>query len=298
MEIINKPAEQQRIELWQGNEITQARYNFTAMEIDVMSMIFYKVRQSKIDSLQYSFSFEEFKEKTGLKSSNLFQLKKAVKSLQQKTFEYNTSKDVWFSAPLVAGVKIDTKEDLVTFNIDVFIKPLITEIVKNTTRYFLDTIFALDGKHSKRFYHYFSMYKNIGKFICNYSDLKNKLLEEDKYTYFSAFEKKVILPALNEINEVSELKVNYRVEKKYGGDNKLVFFIEEKKGDFKDEKTNLIYELLKKSNLAEWFIQNSIKVLSTEKIYELHYTASTRARNKGAYLRKLLVEHGVPQTKI
>lgn len=290
---------EQRTEIWQGNEITQANYNFTALEINVMCMVFFKLREVKGDFLQYHFSFEEFETRTGLNSSNIYQLKQAVLSMQKKVFQYNLNRTTWISAPLISGVKIDSKEGLIFFNIDIFIKPLLVEVVKNTTRYFLETVFNLSGKHAKRLYHYFSMYKSIGRFTIDWVSLKAKLVSDDKYDRFFMFNKKVIEPAVVEINEVSELKINFKVIKKYGGSNVLDFYINENKPEFTSEKEAKVYELLKRDNLAEWFIRNALKTLDAEKIYQLHYTTQINARrNKGAYLRKLLVAHGVPETKI
>jgi len=290
---------EQRTEIWQGNEITQANYNFTALEINIMCMIFFKIREVKGDYLQYHFTFEEFETRTRLNSSNIYQLKQAVLSMQKKTFQYNTSRTTWISAPLISGVKIDSKEGIIYFNIDIFIKPLIVEVVKNTTRYFLETVFNLSGKHAKRLYHYFSMYKSIGRFTIDWVSLKSKLVSEDKYDRFFMFYKKVIEPAVKEINEISELNINCKIVKKYGGENVLDFYINEKKTVFENESQQKAYDLLKRDNLTEWFIMNTLKTLDVETIHKLHYTTQINAkRNKGAYLRALLVANGVPETKI
>jgi len=291
--------QENRLEIWQGNEITQARYNFTAMEINLMCLIFSKVRQINGDYLQYQFTFDEFCDKTGLNKSNIFQLKKAIKMIQTKPIEFYGKNNEWYSVPLISGVKIDSRAGVVTFNIDIFIKPLISEIVKNTTRYFLDTIFALDSKHAKRLYTFFSMYKNSGKFVTTDADLKNRLLEDDKYESFSMFMKKVITPAIDEINEVSELSVKFDFNKKYGCAANFNFYIKPKKTEFKTEAENKVYELLKRDGMVEWFINNTMKTLTPEQIYKLHYDTQIHAkRNKGAYLRKLLIGAGVPETKI
>jgi plasmid replication initiation protein len=288
-----------RTEIWQGNEITKARYQFTALEINVMCMVFWKVRQTEGDFLQYYFTFDEYEKKTGLSASNLFQLKKAIKELQGKIFQYQPDKNNWISAPLISGVKIDSLKGIVYFNIDPFIKPLITEVIKNTTRYFLETVFNITSKNGKRLYHFMSMYKSAGKLSMSFSDIKYKLFQDETYEGFSSFIKYVLEPSIKQINDVSELEIKFTTIKKYGGDKLINFIINEKKPEFINEEMGKVYELLKRDNLVEWFIQNTLRTLTPEQIYTAHYDTQIHARrNKGAYLRTLLIAMGVPETKI
>jgi plasmid replication initiation protein len=296
-----------KTEIWQGNELTRAKYSYTSIEINIMVLVIYKI-QSYSDSNYYQLpiTYREYIEKTQLDPANTFQIKKAVKSMMIKTFEIEDKEGSEYLFTLISGLKIDRKSQTIYINIDPFIMPYVRDIARNTTRYYLEVILSLKSKNAKRLYHYVAMWKSAGKFSMHFEDIKQKLFDEDRYEDMSSFIKKVIQPSIKEINtlsKISGLEVEYEFFSKYGQTKSITFYIRTVKEKaynlYYDPQQLSIYEAMRKWNIADWFADNAIKTLPVEKIRELAIQTENNAKtNPGAYLRKLLIENNVPQKRV
>lgn len=293
-------------EIWQGNEITHAQYYFNAIEINILCLIIYKL-QYYSDSNYYELPItsDEYIEKTGLNPSHRSEIKKAIKGIMKKPFSIITKEQDEIISVICSGVKFEKKTGTFYINIDPFILPYVQDISKNTTRYYLETILSMKGKNAKRLYQYVSMFKKAGKFTMYFDDIRSKLFDDPKYTEFKSFLKYVIEPSIKEINEKSQLKIGYEIDNKYGKSKSITFNIAQKN----ENAYNLYYENPEKlrvySSLLNWGIKDYFAKLSIETIgvvqieklafKVLEKSQKKQVRNKGAYLRKLLVEAGVPE---
>jgi plasmid replication initiation protein len=292
--------------IWNGNEITKAKYNYTATEFNLMMLIFKTVREKGNNELNiYEFTFDDYLEYCKEKKINRQLIKESIQNLQIKLFEWSDSLK-WYSAPIINGVCLDSGNNTIEFKIDYYIKNQLIDIIKNTTRFFLESVFALKGKNSKKLYHHFSMWKSKHIYKVGFNDLKNLLYANEndfnKYESFSMFIKKVIGPAIKDINENTELVLNYEVEKKHKSESILTFSISDKltRAELEPDKQRQ-YEILRKFGLVHWFIMNVINTLGPDKINELIYQVTLMGptlRNKGAYLRQIFVNNGVPANKV
>jgi plasmid replication initiation protein len=293
--------------VWNGNEITKAKYNYTSTEFNLMMIIFKTVREkSGNEQNLYSFTFDEYLSYCKEKKINRQLIIQSIQSLQSKLFEWNNGLK-WYSAPMINGVCIDAGASIIEFRIDYFIKNHLIDILKNTTRFFLESVFALKGKNSKKLYHHFSMWKSKQIYKIGFNDLKNLLYGNDetdfnKYESFSMFIKKVINPAITDINANTELFLNFEIEKKHKTESVFTFIINDKlnKKELEPDKQK-IYEKLRSFGLVHWFIINVINTLTHEKINELIYQVTLMGaglRNKGAYLRQIFINNGVPSNKV
>jgi plasmid replication initiation protein len=85
--------------------------------------------------------------------------------------------------------------------------PYLTQLKQQFTMFELSTVLALKSKYAKRLYMFASQFRATKMFTISMEELRKRLRLEDKYQTFADFNKRVIVPALNEINLLSELNM-------------------------------------------------------------------------------------------
>ena len=89
------------------------------------------------------------------------------------------------------------------------IMPYLTQLKGQFTQYQLNHISGFSSVHAIRLYELFTQYKRLGERYISIEDLKKWLQLEDKYDRYNNLNQWVLLPALAEINEKSDLFVEY-----------------------------------------------------------------------------------------
>ncbi|AZI13537.1 RepB family plasmid replication initiator protein [Avibacterium paragallinarum] len=94
------------------------------------------------------------------------------------------------------------------------IMPYLTQLKGQFTQYQLNHISGFSSVHAIRLYELFTQYKRLGDRYISVEDLKKWLQLEDKYERYNNLNQWVLLPALSEINEKSDLFAKYEPIKK------------------------------------------------------------------------------------
>ncbi|BDD13102.1 hypothetical protein FUAX_55340 (plasmid) [Fulvitalea axinellae] len=89
------------------------------------------------------------------------------------------------------------------------VKPFLIKLNKNFTTYSLKWVFDFEHVYSLRIYELCKQYERIGQRVMTVKYLRALLLIEDKYRDFSLLRKKVLDPAIKEINTLSDIRVDY-----------------------------------------------------------------------------------------
>lgn len=114
--------------------------------------------------------------------------------------------------------------------------PYIANLKNRYTKYELVHIGAFSSTHTIRLYELCSQYKTVGEREIKLSELKDWLQIKDKYPAFKDLKKRVITPAINEINAKSDLLVNVEPIKRGRSIVSLKFTIQTKKNVIKTEQ--------------------------------------------------------------
>lgn len=107
--------------------------------------------------------------------------------------------------------------------------PYISELHDNYTKYQLVNIGAFSSTHSIRLYELCSQYRDKGWRQTSLDDLKDWLQVSDKYSLYANFRRRVIDPAIDEINAKSDLLVDVEPIKRGRTIVALKFTIQAKK---------------------------------------------------------------------
>lgn len=103
--------------------------------------------------------------------------------------------------------------------------PYITRLEKEFTSYRLERIGAMSSPNAIRVYELLLQYAKLGERTIETEELKRLLGLEGKYTKFSMFQKSVIDPSVDQINEFSDIQVSWKPRKTGRKFSHLVFSI-------------------------------------------------------------------------
>ncbi len=204
-----------------ANEITEAIFDYSALEFDLMFGILRKIKEDgpSPDHI-YDLTYADFYDKELDPQKNRTRIATATKGLVGKVFEYierDTGDFVQHAMARKARYKKGAGKVYVELNRES--AELFGMVVKHTTRPFWEIGHRLSGKYSKRFYLWCSKHRVQGKFTMTISELLKKLRVNSK-----AYEKRwdnvqnrILKPAQAElIEKMSDVWFTY--EKAWGED--------------------------------------------------------------------------------
>lgn len=213
--------------------IIQMKNDITANQRKLFNAILYLAgKQIMIDPKIQEFKarFSEVKKFAGLANeTNSKYIKSNLKTLQETAVEYNIlnkdKEEEWGQFSLLSEVKIKHEDEFIYFAFP----PTIMHNIKMPSVYALlniGIISSLRSKYSIAIYELLQDYKKIGKIKLNlYTFKKLAGILDGQYDIFTTFKSKVLDVAINEINDKTDLRVSYTLEKEGRRYNSVEFKI-------------------------------------------------------------------------
>ena len=175
--------------------------------------------------------------------------------LRQKTIEF-MSGSYEIGVGLISKRKYHIDEGRLWIRFDEDLVPHIIDLKDNFTQYRIKDVYHFQRASTWRVYELLKQYKKLKKRYVDLEDFKWKLGIEEKYPRVVDLKKRIINPAINEINETSDIQVQYETNKRGRNIVGFTFFIidnentktqrEKIRGKMnKDSKTNKAPELTK-----------------------------------------------------
>ncbi|MBF7686406.1 replication initiation protein [Acinetobacter sp. B10A] len=221
------------------NALINASYNLEVTEQRLILLSIIRARETgegitaesklEIHASEYANRFNVTKE------AAYYSLKSAVANLFNRQFSYNqqykntnkieTVKSRWVSS-------ISYVDDLailrITFAPEVV--PLITKLEKHFTSYQLKQVTQLTSKYAIRLYEILIAWRELGKTpVLNMEDIRFKLgLEPGDYPRIDTFKKRVLEPAIEQINSYTDIETSYEQFKEGRTISSLRFYFKEK----------------------------------------------------------------------
>jgi len=204
------------------NELVDASYK---LSLDAQRCLLACI--SQIDSRQpfpidkiFYLHAEDFAKLYGVdEKSSYAQIKKASEILKNKTIRINKP-DPKYPKLLYSEINLTSKTDYypddgkigITFN--PAISPFLTQLSINFTQYRLGNISGLTSSYAIRVYELLCQWKSTGKREIEIDWLKDRLdLTVGSYLKMNDFKKRVLEPAITQINAHTNLWVNYTQRK-------------------------------------------------------------------------------------
>lgn len=199
-----------------ANNLIESRYKFDIWETRVFVSVLGKIQREDNDFKTYKITYREMIEMWGLPKTHSYKyLREAARKLMDQTvtidYEDNgQSREKIYH--LIRHVDVSSEDrpvgsqEYILVEIEPLMKPLLLQLQRNFTAYDLRYITKL-GVYSIRIYELLKQYQSIGRRKFNVENLKEMFEISDAYPLFGNFYQKVIKPAIEEINEHSDIKI-------------------------------------------------------------------------------------------
>ena len=212
---MNKPVTTP-LEVRQSNALTNARFEYTELQLDLFFFILSKLRKTQ-DSLIYQLNIKELSALTG-KQYHLPYLLQATEGMMSRVFTITTEKSIK-QLSMFQRIEYLTGTGITEIKLSEDILPHLFHLKDNFTSYGLAAALRLTSKYAKRIYQLCSQWKDLGetkKYDIQYFKKMVNLLDDkgnEKMKQFGQLRSFVLDPAMKQINEHTELHVSYTLEK-------------------------------------------------------------------------------------
>lgn len=192
-----------------GNElIQQKRYNLTATQQKFLAYVISKIKPNDTIATLYEIRVEDFCAMTGIDKTYFYdEFIRMIDRFDEQSFWVDTDEELykfrWFNDTryIKGGGKVE-------LYLSRSLKDYLFALKDNFTQYELYNVMALHSKYAIRLFELFKSYAYQHYKVFDTEELKH-LLYAENYKNYADFKKRVLDPAIDEINEYTELKVSF-----------------------------------------------------------------------------------------
>lgn len=291
-------------EIRQHNLITNARYEMTACEQDTFFYLLSLLRKDDLSGTKYKVRVKDLEKRAG-REYNYQQFKAATEALGSRMYEVLEDGE-YVQLWILSKAKYKKKEGCIELSISDDIRPYLIDLKNRFTSYSLASALSLSSKYAKRVYQLMSQWKDVGvkvyeldelKYMFKLKDPKGK--EPEQYEKFSAFKRYVLDVAKDQINEKTDLKIDFEPVKKGRSFTAIRFYINAQKPkqlpinfelDDLDPKQEKALELLKSLGIKKGELIRKILTDHVNDLFSWEYKRKTGVfkaeKNPGGHFLK------------
>lgn len=216
------------LEIRQHNALTNARYEYTELQLDLFFFIISKLRKGDTDTV-YQLDIMELSGLTGKRYNGTY-LHKATADMGARMLEVedaNEYQQIW----MFQRIRYLKGKGIIEFDLTKYVLPFLFHLKNNFTSYELASALRLTSKYAKRVYQICSQWKDLGE--TKKYDLQDfrkmlGLIDEkgnEKIKQIKELRERVLDIAVKQINEHTELSISYELEKKGRAFKNIVFSV-------------------------------------------------------------------------
>lgn len=195
-----------------SNRLIEARYRLTVLEQKLMLTLISKIQPGDEDFKIYTFRIMDLAKDFGIDLKMAYQeLAKLTYDLMKKPLEiYSDEKKERLHVNWVSSAKHLENTGLLELKISDELKPYLLQLKSQFKAYPLQTVMQFKHVYSFRVYELLKQYETPGERTIELAEFKRILmLDENEYGRLFDLEKRVLKPAIAEINTKSDLAVTY-----------------------------------------------------------------------------------------
>ena len=200
--------------IYQHNVITSGRYDYSACMLDILFMV---LSGLEVGKMEYTIHVQDIEAITGRKW-NLKQLREATESIGSRMFEIETPeriRQIW----LFSNVDYILGTGSFTVGINPKASPYFFELKNNFTAMQLKSVLNCSSKYAKRLYAIACQWRSVGSKRFEIEELKKMLGLIDKkgneqFVEITAFRSKVLDVAKKQINENTDIEIDFELKKR------------------------------------------------------------------------------------
>jgi len=242
------------------NQFITGRYKLSLFQLKLLSVIFSKVKK---DTREIILTIKEIKNFLKIHTNDTEYLKKELKELIEIVLEVENEKK-WIAFPMLSLVEIDNPATYIKTELSTYAHDIILNS-KHYLEYNIELLLLFNSAYTLRLYKLLKdRLEHIEKFNIKpntmqikVEDLKDML--KTKYKRYADFNRRVIKPAVKEINEKSDIQLEVIEDTQGRKVESLIFYITRKSGEtkksnhisnnknnIKNKKINFVEDLRKK----------------------------------------------------
>lgn len=231
--------------VYKSNALVEASYRLTPAEQRIMLSCIAQVRRDQpiTDEVLYSVSATEYAALADTESHSVYkELADAALRLKRREVwiaerpNGNGSREETLITGWVQSIRYRKAEGRVELRFSKDMLPYLTQLTEQFTRYALGDIARLNSGYAIRLYELLCQWRDAGERVVSVEWLRDTFLLEGKYPAIKDFKKRVIEPAVEQINEHTSLWVKWDQRKTGRRVSHLVFTFGEKANGKKAKK--------------------------------------------------------------
>lgn len=193
----------------QSYELNNAKYSLNAVETDIIMRMIAEIKNEDKDFHPYRFKVSEIETKMG-KKLNRDSLKTMATELRKKTLYIDKGKAGFLVTGWVSSFEYHTDQGEIELCFDPKLKPYLLELQNRFAKADIRHIFQLSSEYAKRIYTIFKQWEKVGEYKIEVAEWQRILDVPKTQMMYGEFKRKVIETAKEQINEKTDLKVDYR----------------------------------------------------------------------------------------
>ena len=220
--------------------IQKTRFDLTAQEQKIILYMISKIKPDDDDFMIQNFSISEFCRVCGIdynSGGNYEYIKRTIQNLRDKSFWIKIDKTKILMS-WINSAHITEKSGTIKIRLSEDMKPFLLHLRDNFTQYELIYTLGMRSQYSIRLYEILKSYAYQRVKTFDIDELKS-ILSAEKYTRFPDFKKDVLEIALRDINDLTDIEVDYTIIKVGRRYAKIEFNIEYKRDREKQIETVL-----------------------------------------------------------
>jgi plasmid replication initiation protein len=283
--------------IFQANEITKGRYNFSSTAKDAFLMVLRQLKKDDKPNAIYNISIRGWRDDKG-KELRFDRVDKALDELRNTDIVVVKENGHLLKSKFVSSVEYLRGTGIAEISIDPKIREYYFDLKSNFTTYQFKMALSLNSFYSKRIYELLSMDKRKSELVIEIDELRdmfelNKINSKGKVKFerFSDFKKFVLEGPKKELSEHTDISFDYEALMLYSGKAKshIRFFnIKHEKPyqvkmEFTDDELDVYNRLQNEFKLSK---KQADQVISTEKVVDIrkgfHYIKTNYDSAKGS----------------
>lgn len=206
-----------------SNYLVEASYRLSIQEFKLVLFLCSLVNEGDEDFKRYRISVGYFADIVGIKHKQKYgEVKRITKSIMEKVILIPRKDEGELQISWLSSAEY-FKGGIVELELSPKLKPYLLRVKEFYTRYKASIPFGMKGDYTPRLYELLKQYQAIGDRLLMIDYLRHRLrIPPTRYKYYADFKRKVIIPAVAEING--------KGNKKYPGTDIFVEYKEKKQG--------------------------------------------------------------------
>lgn len=260
-----------------SNDLVEASYNLSLWEMRILlkmtSMIHFNDKDFKV----YEIDVKEIKDFFAVENegSVYTYVKDSVRSLMDRKItirsKMSTGKTKETIIPMIIEMtRILEEKSSINVSFHPLMKPYLLDLKSKFLSYDVENVLRLTSSYSIRLYELTRAYVGIGKRTFRVEDLKKILGIENKYKQYTHLKKRVLEPSRNNINETTDINLEFEEIKEGRRVAKICFTISKKK---EEETPNIV-------NAANHGVPEEVMAAWRRQYSETHITARIEYTNE------------------